>query len=191
MRSHVRTGGSVHMGARRLILTDIGESRNHAENGRRHRQGPSLPCAAPPRGRPLPRPARPTTLHALDDVSSSVPFSVLPVLLAGRRGRLVRSGQDRFCRSVLRPREEADSRAPGRGASERERIFALQTTVDVGRAASGPAAVDCGSDSGEPRGVEGACGNRRVRSRAEREPEGVPQVRQELDEVGLIAGMDV
>ena len=191
MRSHVRTGGSVHMGARRLILTDIGESRNHAENGRRYRQGPSLPCAAPPRGRPLPRPARPTTLHALDDVSSSVPFSVLPVLLAGRRGRLVRSGQDRFCRPVLRPREEADSRALGRSASERERIFALQTTVDVGRAASGPAAVDCGSDSGEPRGVEGASGNRRVRSRAEREPEGVPQVRQEPDEVGLIAGMDV
>lgn len=63
------------MGARRLILMDIGESRNHAENGRRHRQGPSLPCAASSPGRPLPRPARPTTLHALDDISSSVPFS--------------------------------------------------------------------------------------------------------------------
>lgn len=185
MRSHVRTGGSVHMGARRLILTDIGESRNHAENGRRHRQGPSLPCAASSPGRPLPRPARPGRHLVV------CALLVLPVLLTGRRGRLVRSGQDRFCRPVLRPREEADSRAPGRSASERERICALQTTVDVGRAASGPAAVDCGSDSGEPRGVEGACGNRRVRSRAEREPEGVPQVRQELDEVGLIAGMDV
>ena len=191
MRSHVRAGGSVHMGARRLILTDIGESRNHAENGRRHRQGPSLPCAASSPGRPLPRPARPTTLHALDDISSSVPFSSTSPADRVPGGVSRDPAKTASAVRFSGPGGGADSRAPGRSASERERICALQTTVDVGRAASGPAAVDCGSDSGEPRGVEGACGNRRVRSRAEREPEGVPQVRQELDEVGLIAGMDV
>lgn len=191
MRSHVRTGGvcahgstSTHPDGYRRIAESRGK-RAPAPAGSFSPMcsSPSWSAVAPPRTPNHPaRPGRHLVVCAL---------LVLPVLLTGRRGRLVRSGQDRFCRPVLRPREEADSRAPGRRASERERIFALQTTVDVGGAASGPAAVDCGSDSGEPRGVEGACGNRRVRSRAEREPEGVPQVRQELDEVGLIAGMDV
>ena len=49
-RSHVRTGGSAHMGARQLILTDTQKPRNHAEDSRSSRRAPPLPCATPSSG---------------------------------------------------------------------------------------------------------------------------------------------
>ena len=49
-RSHVRTGGSAHMGARQLILTETQKPRNHAEDSRSSRRAPLLPCATPSSG---------------------------------------------------------------------------------------------------------------------------------------------
>ena len=46
-RSHVRAGGSVHMGARQLILTGTRKRRNHAERSHSPRRAPLLPCAVP------------------------------------------------------------------------------------------------------------------------------------------------
>ena len=47
-RSHVRAGGSAHMGADQLLVTGAAEPQNHAENRRPPRRGPPLPCAVLP-----------------------------------------------------------------------------------------------------------------------------------------------
>ena len=47
-RSHVRAGGSAHMGAGQLPVTGAAEPQNHAENRRPPRRGPPLPCAVLP-----------------------------------------------------------------------------------------------------------------------------------------------
>ena len=49
MCSHVHRPPCAHMGAHQLILTDITEPQNRAENRHLLRRGPPLPCATLPR----------------------------------------------------------------------------------------------------------------------------------------------